>query len=225
MVSKLSEIASSLPFLGASQGSPQAPRARRHWSPTPRRRASRSSTCEKRNKAAERLTRHTAGEALLSLDAAGLYCGGTAESVLERLRAAGPVGRVEGLRAEVRSRLGETIPVTLSASLILDGERELAWVAFLVDQRESEKQSMLAELAGAAAHELNQPLTSVLGYADLLRRKVADDDPNFRSVEIIYREAERMAEIVKKIGNVTRYETTTYVGNVKIVDIDKASDP
>ena len=117
----------------------------------------------------------------------------------------------------------------------------MAWVAILVDQRErisierrlttaeeklkeSEKQAMIAELAGAAAHELNQPLTSVLGYADLLKRKTQPADPSFRSIDIIYREAERMAEIVRKIGRITRYETTTYLGNVRIVDIDKATD-
>jgi hypothetical protein len=33
-----------------------------------------------------------------------------------------------------------------------------------------------------------------------------------------------MAEIVRKIGRITRYETTTYLGKVRIVDIDKATD-
>ena len=42
-------------------------------------------------------------------------------------------------------------------------------------------------------------------------------------MDIIHREAERMAEIVKKIGKITRYETKAYVGSAKIVDLDKAS--
>ncbi len=193
------------------------------------------------SKGAERLLRHTGDEALASLSAAKLYSEGLVDDVLQRLRAAGPDGRVEGLRAEVRTRFGEHIPVIISASLLMEEGEEMAWVAVLADQRErlsierrlssaeeklreSEKQAMIAELAGAAAHELNQPLTSVLGYADLLRRKLTQSDPLFRSVDIIYREAERMAEIVKKIGRITRYETTTYVGKVKIVDIEKATD-
>ena len=32
-----------------------------------------------------------------------------------------------------------------------------------------------------------------------------------------------MDEIVRKIGKITRYETTNYVGNAQIVDLDKAS--
>ena len=36
-------------------------------------------------------------------------------------------------------------------------------------------------------------------------------------------EAERMAEIVRKIGKITKYETKSYVGRAKILDLDKAS--
>jgi hypothetical protein len=42
-------------------------------------------------------------------------------------------------------------------------------------------------------------------------------------VDIIYREAERMAEIVRKIGRITRYETKAYMGSQQILDLDKAS--
>ncbi len=38
------------------------------------------------------------------------------------------------------------------------------------------------------------------------------------------REAERMAEIVRKIGKMTKYETKSYVGEQKILDLDKASE-
>jgi signal transduction histidine kinase len=62
-----------------------------------------------------------------------------------------------------------------------------------------------------------------MGYAELLKRKLKADDPSVRAVDIIFRESERMAEIVRKIGKITRYETITYVGDKKIIDIDKAS--
>jgi hypothetical protein len=40
---------------------------------------------------------------------------------------------------------------------------------------------------------------------------------------VIHREAQRMAEIVRKIGKLTRYETKSYVGEQKILDLDRAS--
>jgi signal transduction histidine kinase len=74
------------------------------------------------------------------------------------------------------------------------------------------------------AHELNQPLTSVMGYAELLR-KTAGEDPRSRGyVETILRETERMAELVKKIGRLTKYETKRYVGGAQILDLDRSAD-
>ncbi len=91
-------------------------------------------------------------------------------------------------------------------------------------QGESARQAMIVELAGAAAHELNQPLTAVMGYAELLNRRVPETDPAAQQVAIIYREAERMSEIVRKIARIVRYETKSYVGDARIVDLDRASD-
>jgi signal transduction histidine kinase len=82
---------------------------------------------------------------------------------------------------------------------------------------------LLAELAGATAHELNQPLTSVMGYAELLMRKVEKDSPPYRAAHVIQSEAQRMAEIVRKIGKLTRYETKSYVGEQRILDLDRAA--
>jgi len=91
----------------------------------------------------------------------------------------------------------------------------------------SEKQALVAELAGAAAHELNQPLTSIMGYAQLIERqtdKTAEKEAqHLRPVKIILAEAERMAGIVKKIGKITKYETTDYVGTARMLDLDRAA--
>ena len=86
------------------------------------------------------------------------------------------------------------MPVSISAALVFDDEgREIATVGIFSDLRErlrmeerlasaqeklavSEKQAVAIELAGAAAHELNQPLTSVMGYAQMLMRKLGPGD-------------------------------------------------
>ncbi len=88
---------------------------------------------------------------------------------------------------------------------------------------EAEKRAIIVEMAGAAAHELNQPLTSVMGFAELLKRRLPESDPAHRQVDIIYREAERIAEIVRKLGKITKYETKDYVGGQRIVDISRSA--
>jgi len=88
---------------------------------------------------------------------------------------------------------------------------------------EAERMAIVAELAGAAAHELNQPLTSVMGYAQMLLRKLGPNEPLVPNVQTILDEAERMATIVRKLGSLTRYETKNYVGGAQILDIDRSA--
>jgi signal transduction histidine kinase len=152
----------------------------------------------------------------------------------------GGVGRLEQMRREVIVATGEHVPISMSASVVYEGEREVATVGILTDLRErirmeqrlldaqqklqmSEKQALVAELAGAAAHELNQPLTSIIGYTQLIQRQSPPDAPHLRAAGVILSEAERMAGIVKKIGRITKYETTDYVGTARMLDLDRAA--
>ncbi|MBX7099647.1 MAG: PAS domain S-box protein [Myxococcaceae bacterium] len=194
------------------------------------------------NKAAEAISNYTQAEALESLDVKKLYPAGVAKDVMLRLRSDdhGGKGRLTSCRQEIVTRQGERVPVNMTAAIVYEGNRETATVGIFSDLREklqlerklsdvetrleeSEKNAVLVALAGTAAHELNQPLTSVMGYAELLKRKLKEGDPSFRPVDIIHREAERMAEIVRKIGKITRYETTPYVGGKQIINLDQAS--
>jgi PAS domain S-box-containing protein len=195
------------------------------------------------NRAASRLFGYDPSEVLGKRMVEQLYPPGVAREVMRRIRdpeVTGP-GVLEDCRVDMLARGGERIQVTLSASLVMDGNQAVGSVGIFTDIRERlamearlsqaqdelrsrERQAVVAELAGAAAHELNQPLTSVIGYAELLRRKI--QDPTLcRGLDVIIAESERMAEIVRKVGRITRYETKNYVGGTKIVDLEKASAP
>ncbi|MGB7062409.1 MAG: response regulator [Candidatus Zixiibacteriota bacterium] len=88
---------------------------------------------------------------------------------------------------------------------------------------EKEKVSAVVEMAGAASHELNQPLTAILGNLQLVMAKLPEGDPLAKRVNKVLSQVDRMVEIVKKIGHITRYRTKEYAENVRIVDIDKSS--
>lgn len=191
------------------------------------------------NHAAERVYNRSASE-MIGSQVVNLYPEGTAKRIMKLIRAGG--GRIEGLRTEVLDAHGTSIPVLLSAALIYEGKVPTGSVGIFTDQREKvrmehqlqqaqdqlfaqERQAVVAELAGATAHELNQPLTSVIGYAQLLLRLVdkEKDAATWGAAEVIFGEAERMAEIVRKIGKITKYETKSYVGRARILDLDKAA--
>ncbi|MBI5478590.1 MAG: PAS domain S-box protein [Deltaproteobacteria bacterium] len=195
------------------------------------------------NKGAERVTGWKAEEVIGKLHIEQLYQPGIARAIMRELRSGtqGAVGRLELSRRDVLARDGTPIPVNMTASIVYDEGREVATVGVFSDLRErlrieerlrqaqeklvlSEKQALIAELAGTTAHELNQPLTSVMGCIELLDRRMGPDNPHKHLLETVTREAERMADIVRKIGKITRYETKAYVGSTQILDLDKATE-
>jgi PAS domain S-box-containing protein len=194
------------------------------------------------NKGAEALYGHNAAVALGDMNVRALYPGDGAREVMRMLRSRshGGVGRLEPVRIEAVDCNGTIFPISLTAAMIYENGVPTATFGIFTDLRErvrveqqlaqaqeklavSEKQALVAELAGATAHELNQPLTSVMGYSELLLRKLPSESATHRAANVIHSEAERMAEIVRKIGKLTRYETKSYVGDQRILDLDRAS--
>jgi len=194
------------------------------------------------NRAACQLLGYRSENVVGKLNAASLYEPGGARRVLRSLLdpRRGSRGKVEALRVRLVDCTGQLVDATVSASLILDGDIPVGTVGIFTDIREKlrmesrlqraqeelrvrEQLAAVSALAGTTAHELNQPLTSIIGYAEMLRRRIGDNPQLETATRVILSEAQRMADIVRKIGRITQYETQSYVGGARILDLEKAT--
>jgi PAS domain S-box-containing protein len=195
------------------------------------------------NPAAERTYGYTASEVVGVMNVRDLYPPGEAKEVMRRIHSPnhGDRGILQGYETELRGKGNAAVPVMLSASLIFHRGRAVGSVGVFKDLRaklqieerlrtaqldlaEKEQKAFIAELAGATAHELNQPLTAVMGYAGILEGALDGNPQLKRASGAIVRESERMAEIVRKIGKLTKYESKAYVGDTRIIDIERSID-
>jgi len=96
-----------------------------------------------------------------------------------------------------------------STSPIFDGKGEVVGTVHITrditEQKQQNERLMMAdrlasigELASGTAHELNNPLTSIIGFSQLLMEKEAPDDIR-EDLKLIYNEAQRAADVTKNL--------------------------
>jgi PAS domain S-box-containing protein len=128
---------------------------------------------------------------------------------------------------------GTEFPMELSLSSfkLRDEWHALGVVRDISDRKQAEKERLkkeklqgVLEMAGAACHELNQPLQVVSGYNELLIEDIPADHPLIANLNIIRGQIEKMGQITKKIMKITKYRTKPYAQGSIIIDIDKSSD-
>jgi two-component system sensor histidine kinase AtoS len=165
------------------------------------------------NPAAELLTGFFAGEAV------GRYATEAfadtpelGEVLMETLASRAPVASVP---VTVRRRSGAGIPVELSTAPLKGGDgKDLGAVAVLRDLsvvrqletqlRRSDRLAALGTLAAGLAHEIKNPLTSLLTFTRHLSRKFDDDRFRERFQNVVPRELERINQIVERLLELAR---------------------
>jgi signal transduction histidine kinase/CheY-like chemotaxis protein len=64
-----------------------------------------------------------------------------------------------------------------------------------------ETQGVVSQLVRGLAHELNNPLAAILGYAQRLRKNLAGNDDSVRRLDVILQEVDRCRSLVEQLRN------------------------
>lgn len=115
-----------------------------------------------------------------------------------------------GLETHFIDKLARKLSVSLEAALAHEQNR-------LMERREA-----VMEMAGAACHELAQPLTSLIIKMETMLRELPPSDPLRGQMEDLRDEMERVGQMVQSISEVKEYVTRPYAQGMKIIDLQAA---
>lgn len=170
------------------------------------------------NRTAEEITGYTLKRAQSEITVEGLHPPGQAREIMRKLRdeRIGGKGRLPPSRVNIVNCHGEEIPVELAAAIIYEGDQEVATMGVFNDLREklaqeermhkmlakvaqAEKMASLGHMAAGVAHEINNPLTGILLYANLVLEGLDESDARREDLRFVVEDANRCRDIVRNL--------------------------
>lgn len=175
------------------------------------------------NKGMEQLTGYSAEEIISKGHLSNFYNIDVAKENMKKMRSDhfGPPGKLNPTSMTVTTKEGQEIPVTLSASIITLDNKEVGSVGIFTDMRgvlkmrkeledaniqliQSQKIASIGRMAAGVAHEINNPLSAILLYAELLKEAFQERKGDLKDVQEIIAQTLRCKKIVSDLLEFSR---------------------
>jgi len=178
------------------------------------------------NEGMENLTGYSADEIINRGHLSSFYNIDVAKENMRKMRSDqfGPLGKLNPTTMTIQTKGGEEIPVTLSASLITVDGKEIGSVGVFTDMREilkmrkeledaniqliqSQKIASIGRMAAGVAHEINNPLSAILIFAEMLKESLKDNEQQTNDIQEIIEQTLRCKKIVGDLLEFSRKST------------------
>jgi two-component system NtrC family sensor kinase len=202
------------------------------------------------NEGMEQLTGYSAMEIMKKGHLASFYDIQVAKENMKKMRSDqfGPYGKLNPTSMTIKTKSGEDIPVTLSASLITIDGKEVGSVGVFTDMREilkirkeledaniqliqSQKIASIGRMAAGVAHEINNPLSGILIYTELLKENLRDRPEYLKDLQEIIDQTLRCKRIAsellefsrKSAGKISSFSLDDLISKCLALLVNKAS--
>ncbi|MBP7479212.1 MAG: hypothetical protein KA785_02075 [Spirochaetaceae bacterium] len=93
------------------------------------------------------------------------------------------------------------------ASPVLSGHSSIGAVLFIVDNTDKERaEKMRREFSANVSHELKTPLTSIIGYTEIMQNGIAKPEDSVSFISLIHTEGKRLLSLIEDIIKISRLE-------------------
>jgi PAS domain S-box-containing protein len=202
------------------------------------------------NEGMEQLTGYSASEIMKKGHLGSFYDIQVAKENMKKMRSDqfGPYGKLNPTSMTIKTKKGEEIPVTLSASIITIDGKEVGSVGVFTDMRgilkirkeledaniqliQSQKIASIGRMAAGVAHEINNPLSGILIYTELLQQALKDKPEVLNDLQEIIDQTLRCKKIAsdllefsrKSAGKISSFSLDDLITKCLALLITKAS--
>src|SRR5450759_2839894 len=123
------------------------------------------------------------------------------------IRSADEFGRVAASFNHMTAALNQSRAELKELIQVLESkveERTKELLAARAEVAQGEKLASIGVLAAGIAHELNNPLTGVLTFTSLMRKKAKEDSEDAEDLDLVIRETKRCASIIRRLLDFAR---------------------